>query len=154
MNVRMPEEWKRSNLEWPSNRLLFYFCSFLYSFHLWKVKVLATQSCLTLCDPKDYSLLGSSVHGILQTRILEWVTIPFSGRSSWPKDWTLGSCIAGRLFTIWVTREAHFHLYKAPLSHQELLEGCFLLKKHLDFFFSWVSDQWLKVFAKHPQGAL
>ena len=43
-----------------------------------KLKVLITQLCLTLCDPKDYSLLGSSVHGILQTRILEWTAIPFS----------------------------------------------------------------------------
>ena len=38
-----------------------------------------TQSCLTLCDPMDCSLPGSSVHGILQARILEWVAIPFSG---------------------------------------------------------------------------
>ena len=42
------------------------------------VKVLVTQSCLTLCDPMDCSLPGSSVHGILQARILEWVAIPFS----------------------------------------------------------------------------
>ena len=38
---------------------------------------LAAQLCLTLCNPMDYSLPGSSVCGILQTRILEWVTIPF-----------------------------------------------------------------------------
>ena len=42
------------------------------------LKVLVTQSCLTLYDLMDCSLLGSSVHGILQTRILEWVAIPFS----------------------------------------------------------------------------
>ena len=42
------------------------------------VKVLVAQSCLTLCDPMDCSLPGSSVHGILQARILEWVAIPFS----------------------------------------------------------------------------
>ena len=47
-----------------------------------KVKVLVTQSCLTLCDPMDYSPPGSCVHGILQARILEWVVIPFSNRSS------------------------------------------------------------------------
>ena len=40
-------------------------------------------------------------------RILEWVDIPFSGVSSWPRAWTPVSCIAGRLFTIWATREAH-----------------------------------------------
>ena len=54
----------------------------------------------------DCSLPGSSVHGILQARILEWVAIPFSRGSSWPRDWTWVSCIAGRFFTIWATREA------------------------------------------------
>ena len=52
------------------------------------------------------SLPGSSVHGILQARILEWVAIFSSGRSFQPRDWTQVSCIAGRLFTIWATREA------------------------------------------------
>ena len=47
-----------------------------------EVKVLVTQSYLTLCDPKDYSLPGSSVHGILQAKILEWVAIPFCRGSS------------------------------------------------------------------------
>ena len=66
-----------------------------------------TQSYLTLCDPMDCSLPGSSVHGILKARILEWVAIPFSRGSSWPRDQTQVSCIAGRCFTIWATREAH-----------------------------------------------
>ena len=65
--------------------------------------VLVVQLCPTLCDPMDCSLPGSSVHGILQARILEWVAISFSGGSSWPRDWSLVSCIAGRLFTIWAT---------------------------------------------------
>ena len=47
----------------------------------------------------DCSLPGSSVHGILQARILEWVVIPFSKGSSWPRDWTQVSYIAGRFFT-------------------------------------------------------
>ena len=47
-----------------------------------KVKVLVTQLCLTLCDPKKYSPPGSSVHGIFQARILEWVIFPFSRGSS------------------------------------------------------------------------
>ena len=51
-----------------------------------EVKVLVTQSYLTLCDPKDYSLPGSSVHGILQAKILEWVAIPFCRGSSQPRD--------------------------------------------------------------------
>ena len=46
------------------------------------------QSCLTLCNPMDYSLPGSSIHGIFQARILEWVAISFSRRSSQPRDWT------------------------------------------------------------------
>ena len=49
------------------------------------MKVLVTQLCLTLCNPKDYSLPGPSVHGILQAR-MEWVAIPFSWGSSPPKD--------------------------------------------------------------------
>ena len=68
--------------------------------------VLVAQLCLTLCDPTDYSLPGSSVHGILPSRILEWVATPFSRRSSWPGDQTQVSCIAGRFFTIWANREA------------------------------------------------
>ena len=58
-----------------------------------------------LCDPMDCSLPGSSVHGILQARILEWVAILFSKRSSWLRDWTWLSCIASRFFTVWATRE-------------------------------------------------
>ena len=72
-----------------------------------KVKVLVIQFCPPLCDPMDCSLSGSSVHGILQTRILEWVAIPFYRGSSWPRDWTQLSCVAGRLFTVWTTREGN-----------------------------------------------
>ena len=63
--------------------------------------MLVTQSRLTLFDPMDYSPLGSSVYGILQARILEWVAIPFSRESDRPRDWTQVSRIAGRRFTIW-----------------------------------------------------
>ena len=71
--------------------------------------MLVTQSCPTLCDPMDCSPPGSSVHGILQARTLEWIVIPFSRGSSWPRDWTTWvSCIAFRFFTIWTTREAHY----------------------------------------------
>ena len=69
-------------------------------------KVVHTQSYPTLWDPVDCSLPGSSVHGILQAEILEWVTISFSTGSSWPRDQTWVSCIAGRFFTIWAIREA------------------------------------------------
>ena len=64
------------------------------------------QSCPTLWDPVDCSPPGSSIHGILQARILEWVAISFSRGSSWPRDWTQVSCIAGRRFNLWATREA------------------------------------------------
>ena len=59
------------------------------------------QSCPTLSGPMDYSLLGSSVHGIFQARILEWVAISFSRGSSQPRDQTRVSCIVGRRFTVW-----------------------------------------------------
>ena len=68
-----------------------------------KVKVLVTQSCLTLFDPMDSP--GSSLHGILQARILEWVAMPSSRGSSQPRDPTQ-VYTAGRFSTVWATREA------------------------------------------------
>ena len=62
--------------------------------HEWVSEV--AQSCPTLCNPVDCSPPGSSIHGILQTRILEWVAISFSRGSSWPRDRTQVSRIAGR----------------------------------------------------------
>ena len=59
-----------------------------------------TQSCLTLCDPVDCGLPGSSIHGIFQTRVLVWVVIYFSRGSSRPRDRTWVSHIAGKFFTI------------------------------------------------------
>ena len=58
------------------------------------------QSCLILCDPMDCSLPHSSVHGIFQARILEWVVISFSRGSSRPRDQTLVSCTVGRHLTV------------------------------------------------------
>ena len=58
------------------------------------------------CDPMNCSLPGSSVHGILQARILEWVAIPFSRGSFWPRDEIRVSYIAGGFFTVWATRKA------------------------------------------------
>ena len=65
-----------------------------------EVKEKVVQSRPTLCDPMECSLPGSSVHGILQARILEWVAVPFSGRSSQPRDRTRTSLISGGFFTI------------------------------------------------------
>jgi len=64
------------------------------------VCVFVIQSCLTLCDPMDYSLPGSSVPGILQARILEWVAISLSRESLRLRDQNQVSCIASRFFTI------------------------------------------------------
>ena len=63
-----------------------------------KVKVLVAHSYPTHCDPTDCSPPGSSIHGILQRRILEWVAISFYRGSSWPRDWTQVSHTAGTLY--------------------------------------------------------
>ena len=70
-----------------------------------KVKVQFAQLSLTVCDPMECTLLGSSVHGILQARILGWVAFPFSRGSSQPRDGTQVSRVAG-LFTVSATGEA------------------------------------------------
>ena len=65
-----------------SAKLLYFLC------------VLSHQSCLTVCNPMVCSPPGPFAHGILQTRILEWVVIPFSRVSSQPRNWTRVSCIS------------------------------------------------------------
>ena len=65
-----------------------------------EVKVLIVQLCLTVCNSLDCSPQGSSVHGILRARILEWIAILFSRGSSRPRDQTQVSCIAGGFFTV------------------------------------------------------
>ena len=89
-----PFLWEAQPFLWPNSHI-----------HTWllekpvvlckKVKMLVAQSCPTLCIPMDCSLPGSSIQGILPARILEWVAIPFSRGSSWPRNWTGVSCIAG-----------------------------------------------------------
>ena len=75
---------------------------------------LVAKLCPTLCNPMDYSLPGSPVHGIFQARMLEWVAISFSTGSSWPRDQTHGSYIGRQTLYCWearniysTTREAH-----------------------------------------------
>ena len=68
--------------------------------------VLVAQSCPTLSDRMDWGLQGSSIHGILWARILEWIPIPFSRGSSQPRDRTQVSHIAGGFFISQATREA------------------------------------------------
>ena len=67
---------------------------------------LAAKSCRTLCNPMVYSPPGSSVHEILQARILEWIAIPFSRGFFQPRDQTWVSCITGKFSTLSATREA------------------------------------------------
>ena len=86
-------------LWWRISSFLFFFFSFLKKF------LLVAQFCLTFCDPKDCRWPSSSVHGILQARMLEWVASPFSRRSSWSRDEILVSHIAGGFFNSWGTRE-------------------------------------------------
>ena len=78
----------------------------IYILLMLTLKLRATQSCLTLCEPMDCSTPGFTVHGILQAGRLEWVACPFSRGSSRPGNRTQVSCIAGRFFTSWATREA------------------------------------------------
>ena len=68
-------------------------------------KWVSHSSHVRLCDPMNCRLPGSSVHGIFQARVLEWVAISFSRGSFWPRDWTQVSHTAGRCFTIWATRD-------------------------------------------------
>ena len=77
----------------------------IVSTYLIWLKMKVAQLCLTLCNHMDYT-----VHGILQARILEWVTVPFSRGSSQPRNRTQVSSIAGRFFTSLATREAQYGL--------------------------------------------
>ena len=67
----------------------------------------------------DCSPLGFSVRGIFQARILEWVAMPSSRGSSWPRDWTWLSCTASRFFTNWASREALSHEGMWACHHKE-----------------------------------
>ena len=96
-----------------------------------KVKVLVTRSCPTLRDSMDCSPPGFSVHGILQARILEWVTIPISRGSSWPRDQIKVSCIAGRFFIVRATTIPYSLLKVIKLS-----QWCYLTISSSDASFS------------------
>ena len=82
------------------------------------------QLCPTLCDPVFCSPPGSSIHGILQAIILEWVAISFSRGSSRTRDRTQVSRIVGRCFNLWVTREAHRNTAAAAAAAAKSLQSC------------------------------
>ena len=97
-----------------------YEITLLILFSYRSVLFLVAQSCPTLCDPMDCSPPGSSLHGILQARILEWVAKPSSRGPSQPRDWTQVFCIAGRFFTVWATRKAHYRSIHRLFAASEL----------------------------------
>ena len=82
--------------------------------------MLITQSGPTLCDHMNYNLQDSSVHGILQKIILEWVAILFSRGSSWPRHWTWDSSIAVKFFTIWATSKLRVYYLNHPSIHPSI----------------------------------
>ena len=92
----------------------------LHGTHSTRLVSEVTQSCPTLCHPMNCSPPGSSIHGILQARILKWVAISFSRGSSWPRDRTQVSRIAGRHFNLWATRafnKIRMSFSSSPPSH-------------------------------------
>ena len=99
--------------------------------------MLVTQLCPTLHSPIDYSPPGSFVPGILQARILEWVAIPLSRGSSWPRDWTQLSYMAGRFFTILATLRPQLHILELfsdlfMKKESEVAQSCLTLCNPLD----------------------
>ena len=100
----------------------------LFSVANWEEWVKVTQLCLTLCDPVDYT-----VHWILQARILEWISFPFSRASSQPRDWTQVFHITGRFFTSWATREAR-EVHSTPFKLVKWVLSCSLLMSMSEAF--------------------
>ena len=109
-----------------------------------KVNVLVTQSRPALLNPMDYSPPGIPIHGILQGRILEWVSMPSSRGYFWPRVWTWVSYITDGFFIIWVTKEAQYN----KNYHQSLSLWLLMIRHSLkyfcvtvynDFFFCWMN---------------
>ena len=109
--------------------------------------------CLTLCDLMDCSLPGSSVHGIFQAIVLEWIAISFSRGSSQPRDRTRVSHIVDRRFTVWATREVsltYINMYYQNLNNWNYIAyvvlyvnfilnvimcfSCYFIFKNLQYF--------------------
>ena len=106
-----PESPHRLPAPWELGLYLGHLCvlraqnSVLWTVYVWCV-LLVAQSCPTLCDPVDCSWPGSPVHRILQARVLQWAAVPRA--SSWLRDQSWVSCIAGRFFTFWATSKVHW----------------------------------------------
>ena len=106
------------------------------------------QSCLTLCDPVDCSLPGSSVHGILQARILKWVDMPSSSGSSPSRNQTHVSCISGGFFTTEPLGTPYLYLNLESSSFTLLSHLWTELYSFLNFFFFLTSRFLYRVFIK------
>ena len=105
--TRLPHPWDSpgKNTGVGCHFLVQHIIKYIARIEVSKVKV--AQSHPTLCDSMDCSLSGSSVHGIFQARVLEWISISFSRGSFWPRNRTWVSCIASRRFTVWAMRSAN-----------------------------------------------
>ena len=94
------------------------------------VLYLVVQPCLTLYDTMDCNPPGSSVHGILQVRILQWLAIPFYRGSSQLRSQAQVSCTIGRFFTVWASREALYNKYPCNLFYTWQLVPLILLSPY------------------------
>ena len=109
-------------------------------------------SCVWFCDPVDGSVPDSSVHGLFQARILEWVAISSPRESSWPRDWTWLSHVswtAGGFFTCWV----NFSDYNMPCFFSQMLLGQTQWSTGVISFMIWPYSNarawyWVTVFTK------
>ena len=109
------------------------------------------QSCPTLCDPMDCSLPGSSVHGIFQAIVLEWIAISFSKGSSQPRDRTRVSRIIDRRFTVWargdcprlhVNKQRHYFANRGLSSQRYGFSSSHIWMWVLDYKESWMPKNW------------
>ena len=112
--------------------------------------MLVTQLCLTLCGSTDCSLPGSFVCGIPQSRILEWVAIPFSKGYSLPKDQTQVSCIAGRFFTIWTTNTPNSFIHWIINSFTQKIAQVknFVVKEDSSLFLTGITFSSFKIYSE------
>ena len=105
------------------------YCDYVLKDDVVKMSCMHAQSLQTLCAPVDCSPPGSSVHGILQTRVQEWFAISSSRGSSWPKDWTHISCSGRRVLYYWATWEADLTVINIPSA----FSMCLTLYWHFHF---------------------
>ena len=91
----------------------------------------------------DCSPSGSSVPGVFQARTLQWVVIPFSRGSPWLRDQTHVSCIAGRFFTIWATKEAQAGYAKQPTKRKAWTSSITQIEKFFEYIF--VCTQFIEI---------